>query len=220
MPRDLVAIVAKAMAREPAARYPTAQALADDLKRFATGQLVGARHYSSWALVRRWLRRHRATALLGGALLAALVAGAVGVVRGHNETLRERNRTAAENNRLRLMQARAVLERDPTAAAAWLKTYRVEPGQESRAVEVAASAGAAGVARHVLTLPGRHAPARCAWPSRARWRACSAARAASGSSIWRAARAGSWASWRAARRSPAPFWLRTAGSWPPDHAAG
>ena len=46
-PAELVTIVAKAMQRAPAARYPTAQELVDDLKKFQTGQLVGAHHYSS-----------------------------------------------------------------------------------------------------------------------------------------------------------------------------
>ncbi len=153
-PRDLVAIVNKAMAADRAARYPHAQALAQDLKQFATGQLVEARRYSRWALVKRWLLRHRATAVVGAALLLALVGGAAAVVVERNHTAVERDRATGENNRLRLMQANAVLERDPTAATAWLKTHRVEPGLAARAVEVAARAKAAGVARHVLTLPG------------------------------------------------------------------
>jgi eukaryotic-like serine/threonine-protein kinase len=151
-PPDLAAIVRKAMAADPGDRYPTAQGLAHDLKRFATGQLVGARQYSTWALVRRWLRRNRATALVGGALVVALLAGAILVVLERNHTAQERNRAEAENNRLRLMQARAVIDRDPTAATAWLKTHQVEPGNEARAADVAARAAAGGVARHVLTL--------------------------------------------------------------------
>jgi hypothetical protein len=146
-PRDLVAIVTKAMAPRPADRYASAHGIALDLKRFATGQLVGARHYGWWALIRHWLRRHRAAALASLAIAAALVTGGVSVVR-------ERNRTAAENNRLRLVQAQTSVERDPTAAAAWLKEQRPEPGAMGRAVDVAARAEAAGVARHVLTLPG------------------------------------------------------------------
>ncbi|HTJ42118.1 MAG TPA: serine/threonine protein kinase [Kofleriaceae bacterium] len=57
---ELAAIVAKAMARDRADRYPTARELADDLRRFATDQLVGAHRYTIAQRVRRWLRRHRA----------------------------------------------------------------------------------------------------------------------------------------------------------------
>jgi eukaryotic-like serine/threonine-protein kinase len=153
-PRDLVAIVNKAMARDPADRYPTATALAHDLKRFATGQLVGARQYSTWALVRRLIDRHRATAVVAAALVVALVVGVVAVMFERGRTAVERDHATAENNRLRLMQAQAVLERDPTAALAWLKTYRADRAGARQAVEVAARAEAAGAARHVLTLPG------------------------------------------------------------------
>ncbi len=71
-PPDLVAIVERAMAREAGARYPSAGELAADLRRFQTGQLVGAHRYSTWQLVRRWLRRHRAAVSVGAALLMVL----------------------------------------------------------------------------------------------------------------------------------------------------
>jgi len=76
-PADLVAIVAKAMARAPADRYANAGELATDLKRFQRGQLVGARRYSSWQLARRWIARHRtavAVAAVAAVVLAAVVA--------------------------------------------------------------------------------------------------------------------------------------------------
>ena len=203
-PRDLVAIVTKAMARDPAQRYATAQGLALDLKRFATGQLVGARHYSRWALARRWLGRHRAAAVAAAAIVAALVTGGVGVVR-------ERNRTAAENDRLRFVQAQAIGERDPTAAAAWLKGHRVEPALAARAMEVAARAAVAGVARHVLTLPGdAPVPRLPVQLGQAGGRARAAGRD-SGSTISSAPRAASWA--RSGERQAGAYSSRgTAGS--------
>src|SRR5262245_56845675 len=76
LPADLGAIVAKAMARAPERRYPTAVALAEDLRRYQTGRLVSAHRYSRRALARRWLRR-RATLL---AALVALGAGAAALL--------------------------------------------------------------------------------------------------------------------------------------------
>ena len=78
IPPDLIAIVEKAMAHHPADRYPTAQGLADDLKKFSTGQLVGAHHYSLRQLLSRWLRRYRAPVMVAAA--ACVILAVVGVV--------------------------------------------------------------------------------------------------------------------------------------------
>src|SRR5215475_13277011 len=56
---DLAAIADKAMAPEAADRYPTAEELVRDLKRFQTGQIVSAHEYSLAQLARRWVRRNR-----------------------------------------------------------------------------------------------------------------------------------------------------------------
>jgi tetratricopeptide (TPR) repeat protein len=81
VPPDLAAIVAKAMARDPADRYPDAGPLADDLRRFQTGKLVSAHEYSPAALALRWLRRHRAVVSVAAAAALALAAGGALAVR-------------------------------------------------------------------------------------------------------------------------------------------
>jgi hypothetical protein len=68
-PRPLAAIVAKAMARAPADRYPDAGELAADLRRFMTDQLVGAHRYTLAERALRWLRRHRIAVAAVAALL-------------------------------------------------------------------------------------------------------------------------------------------------------
>jgi len=72
VPEELHAIVERAMAREAAARYPTARELAEDLRRFQSGQRVAAHRYSLGQLVRRWLARHQTAVAVGVTALAIL----------------------------------------------------------------------------------------------------------------------------------------------------
>jgi serine/threonine protein kinase len=55
---DLDAICLKCLQKEPAQRYPTAQALAEDLRRFLDGHPVKVRPVSLWERFRKWARRH------------------------------------------------------------------------------------------------------------------------------------------------------------------
>ncbi len=81
LPRDLDTIVMKCLEKNPARRYPTAQALADDLRRFESGEPVVARPIAVWGRAWRWARRNRLTAGLSAAILLLLVTVAVtGVV--------------------------------------------------------------------------------------------------------------------------------------------
>ncbi|MBA3455070.1 MAG: serine/threonine protein kinase [Deltaproteobacteria bacterium] len=59
-PPDLVAIVVRAMSLEPADRYPDAGELAEELRRFMTGQLVDAHRYTTLQKIGRFVRKHRA----------------------------------------------------------------------------------------------------------------------------------------------------------------
>jgi tetratricopeptide (TPR) repeat protein/tRNA A-37 threonylcarbamoyl transferase component Bud32 len=98
VPVELTAIVDKAMARAPEARYPSARELAADLKRFQTGQLVSSHRYSTSELVRRWLLRHRLpVAVAAIAMVVLLVMGTFSVRRIVAERDRaDRQRAAAE----------------------------------------------------------------------------------------------------------------------------
>lgn len=75
VPADLEAIVMKALAKDPAQRYASAGAMADDLRRFLGHEPVKAR---APGVVRRWARRVRRTRR-AVVLSAALVAAGVGL---------------------------------------------------------------------------------------------------------------------------------------------
>lgn len=71
---DLDAIVLKALRKEPEQRYASAQALADDLRKYLSGHPVAARRQTAAYRALRFARRHRA--LLLATLTIAVVLGA------------------------------------------------------------------------------------------------------------------------------------------------
>ena len=76
---DLDAITMKALREEPEARYPSADALAEDVRRYLTRRPVAARHGSARYLAGRFLRRHRIP-VAGAAVVVILVATFVGLL--------------------------------------------------------------------------------------------------------------------------------------------
>ena len=79
MPRDLETIVLKAITKEPAGRYLTAEALEEDLRRFLTDRPIHARRSTVWRRTWRWCRRNPALAGLMAALALTFLAGFAGV---------------------------------------------------------------------------------------------------------------------------------------------
>lgn len=145
IPQDLATIVNKAMARTPGARYESASEFAEDLKRFQTGQLVGAHKYSRRALAGRWLRRNRRLSAVASVLVILLAVTAIVSVR---RIVRERNIARDRSNELILGQAKSSIVSDPTSALAWLKLYK---GPDSDvAASIAADAVFRGIAHRVL----------------------------------------------------------------------
>ncbi len=77
VPLALEAICLKCLSKDPAGRYESADALADDLERLLKGEQVEARRASPWQHLRRWARREPAlacrlgTMALCGAILVA-----------------------------------------------------------------------------------------------------------------------------------------------------
>lgn len=73
---DLDNIVMQASADEPARRYASAGALADDIERYLAQRPVAAHPPSPWYRTRKFVARHRGGVLAGVALLLAVLAAA------------------------------------------------------------------------------------------------------------------------------------------------
>jgi serine/threonine protein kinase len=95
IPRDLETIVLKALAKEPSARYATAQDLAEDLRRFLDDQPVRARRPTPPEQVAKWVRRHRA------AVQAAVAVTVLGLAVGAALLWQEKRQTEEARQRLR-----------------------------------------------------------------------------------------------------------------------
>jgi serine/threonine protein kinase len=78
VPRDLETICLKCLHKEPRKRYINAEAMAEDLQRFLSGQPIRARPTQVWEKIGKWARRQPAVASLGllsVVAVAALLAG-------------------------------------------------------------------------------------------------------------------------------------------------
>ncbi|HEX6883516.1 MAG TPA: bifunctional serine/threonine-protein kinase/formylglycine-generating enzyme family protein [Planctomycetota bacterium] len=74
-PAELVAIAERAMAAEPAGRYTSMRALADDLGAYLEGRVVRAHRTGAVAELQKWVARNRLAAAALGATVLAIVAG-------------------------------------------------------------------------------------------------------------------------------------------------
>ena len=78
IPLDLETIVLKAIEKDPKARYASADAMSEDLRRFLADEPIRARQVSAAERYWRWARRNPVIAVLGGVVTALLVAVTVG----------------------------------------------------------------------------------------------------------------------------------------------
>jgi eukaryotic-like serine/threonine-protein kinase len=131
-PKELSAIIQKAMAREPSDRYPSAKELAADVKKFQTGQMVGAYQYTFAEIVKRFIKRNRIAVLVSTSLLFLLLAGGIfsyiNIARSNAREREQRLKAEAETQEkiqrsyaLMLGLLRQSVEQDPIVAISYAK---------------------------------------------------------------------------------------------------
>ena len=100
---DLAGIINKAVGEQATDRYPTIEALRDDLRRWREGRPVRAARDTAWYRARKFMQRHRAGVglLIGAALALAVFVWRLDLERDRAqlaEALAEQRRIAAEQS--------------------------------------------------------------------------------------------------------------------------
>jgi serine/threonine-protein kinase len=99
IPRDLETICLKCLAHEPHKRYASADALADDLRRFQTGRPIEARPVGMGERALKWARRRPAAAALVAVSALAALSLLVVILWSYVELKKERDAAEVQRGR-------------------------------------------------------------------------------------------------------------------------
>ena len=136
IPRDLETIVLKAIDKDPGRRYQTADALAEDLRRFLADEPVKARQISTSERYWRWARRNPVIGTLGSVLIAMLVLATIGsllIVTARFSSLADRERNAARAERSARLESDRMAKAESVARAEAVKARKAASEEKQRA---------------------------------------------------------------------------------------
>jgi tetratricopeptide (TPR) repeat protein len=132
-------VVMKALEKDRARRYETANALARDVQRYLADEIVEARPPSAGYRLRKFARRHKGRVVAAGLVLLALVAGVIGtswgLVRAEQRRKEAESARRAESERAegeRQARQQAQQERDKAIRAEQAERAAREHEEEER----------------------------------------------------------------------------------------
>jgi serine/threonine protein kinase/WD40 repeat protein len=109
LPRDLETICMKCLRKEAGQRYKTAEALADDLRRYQLGEPIHARPTPTWEKAWKWAKRRPAIVFLLVALGMTLAGGVTGVAVSWRQTAAALDREREQKNELEKVLAEKLI---------------------------------------------------------------------------------------------------------------
>ncbi len=138
VPEDLETICLKCLDRDPARRYSSAEALAEDLRRYQENQPIRARRTSKFHQALQWTRRQPQAARLLG-LCFLLLFALLGVVIAYSLYVTEQNRMSEQTlSRVIKLKNEIAIEREKfrdEAGTARRRTYDMQLFQVKQSIE-------------------------------------------------------------------------------------
>ncbi len=134
--RDLATIALKCLSKDPARRYGSADALAEDLERYGRGEPIIARRVSAVERAAKWARRRPAVATLAAAVWIMAATGVMAVSWQWREAVAEREnaRKMAEAERRSRNEAVALQGKEAEARRAAQVAQKQEAAEKLRAI--------------------------------------------------------------------------------------
>ncbi len=110
IPRELEAVVLKAMASTPAKRYDSVALMKQDIQAYLEGRLLQAADYTAWQVAKKWAARHK-PAVLAAAVLLSVIMATIGIIwqlfqTSEQRDLAQRNERIARSERREANKAR------------------------------------------------------------------------------------------------------------------